>query len=113
MNNIFENACFGKIYRTRDGSKAIYIGKSRLYKTDFKIAYENSTSLGRVTANGRYWTESDVDSDHDIISEWQEPINDKELNKFVKISTILDKLILITIGNILCIFLLAFLLYIK
>ena len=64
MENIFENADFGKPYRTRDGRKALYIG-------DF---VNDKISL-LTEQNGTIWVSIDGHSDYkynDIVSEWQE-----------------------------------------
>ena len=67
MNNIFENAYFGKMYKTRDGRKAVYI------QEDCCIVEGNIDTFSYFD-DGHYsiYLESDID----IVSEWQEPIND-------------------------------------
>lgn len=71
MDNIFENAYFGKAYKTRDGRKAIYVGGCRC------VIENNTNSLFRFRSNGMSegWA-----TDVDIVSEWQEEIDDKTLN---------------------------------
>lgn len=80
MNNIFENAYFGKVYKTRDGHKAIYIYKETIYP------FRHALSLGGVVnamykENGLYDMEKEVDNYHaDIVSEWEESVDEKELD---------------------------------
>lgn len=75
MENIFKNAFFGKAYKTRDVRKAIYI----YYGTDViqpfikrhHLIYEGLNSI--QTSNYE-----------EIVSEWQEEINEEELDKLAK-----------------------------
>ena len=53
MNNMFKNAYFGKVYKTRDGRKAIYISQESVYP------FRHALSLGGVSYalykdNGKY-----------------------------------------------------------
>lgn len=81
MNNIFENATFGKAYKTRDGRKAVYISESTIDKGAVLIVYEDSISAYRIMKDGHYWATPNIESSNDIVSEWQEPISEKELDK--------------------------------
>lgn len=79
--NMFKNAYFGKLYKTRDGNKAIYIYKETIYP------FRHALSLGGVVnamykENGLYDMEIEADNYHaDIVSEWDEPINEEELDR--------------------------------
>lgn len=70
MKNIFENAYFGKLYKARDGRKAIYVRESAIDLNAILMVYENSVSLYRIQKDGRYW--ANMESDNDIVSEWEE-----------------------------------------
>lgn len=81
MKNIFENAYFGKAYRTRDGRKATYLRRNELsnhiLSLGFKevvIDWESGKELNGIPG----------DSPFDIISEWQEEINEVEFNGLAK-----------------------------
>lgn len=84
MNNIFKNAYFGKEYRTRDGRKAIFHRNANdkvwyLIKEDIhdRIPYNaDGTCRG--------------DNCHDIVAEWQEEVNEEELEELI-IETIKEK----------------------
>lgn len=79
MNNIFENAYFGKAYKTRDEEKALY------------SHYDDNSNLHKLfTYSHIVWVDDEgfVDEEHlcldhpnDIVSEWQEEINEEELAK--------------------------------
>lgn len=73
MNNIFENAYFGKAYKTRDGRKAIYI------QEDCCIVEGNIDTFSYFD-DGHY-SISLKKCGIDIVSEWTEPINEEELCK--------------------------------
>ena len=73
MKNIFENAYFGKIYKTRDNRKALYINCSKKSNIHHLVV-ENDFMSERA-----YWEDGHNDFDRnnrkeDIVSEWQEPI---------------------------------------
>lgn len=75
MKKIFEDAYFGKVYKTRDGRKAIYVG-------GYRCVIETDTNhLFRFRSNGMYegWSTS-----LDIVSEWQEPIDEEELGELAE-----------------------------
>ena len=80
MKNIFENACFGKAYKTRNGKKAIYLFSSgcgvyciteEFHNT---IRYFNFDGIPYDFECSRYRGE-------DIVSEWQEPIDEEKLSE--------------------------------
>lgn len=75
MNNIFENAYFGKPYKTRDGRKALYIGNNTciiVKETNPKIYFDDGAFS--MIAECRF----------DIISEWQEDIHEDKLDALAK-----------------------------
>lgn len=83
-DNKFNSAKFGKAYMTRDGHKALYITK----ESDIhKLCIENG-DVSYYNADGTYncfneLVDSDMlkqYSDYDIVAEWYEPIDEKELN---------------------------------
>lgn len=84
MMNIFENAFFGKAYKTRDGRKALYWCHDgichRLITSDngpFQPwCDDNGLNIGRNRVKGN--------SPFDIVSEWQEEIREEELDKIIK-----------------------------
>lgn len=79
MENIFKNAYFGKPYRTRSGEKALY------------SHYDDNYNLHELFTYSQFvWVDNEgfVDEEHlelndpnDIVSEWQEEINEVELDK--------------------------------
>lgn len=83
MKNIFKNAYFGKPYKTRDDKKALYLfgnGCGVYCITENfqnKIRYYHFNGIPYDFENSKYRGE-------DIISEWQEQINEKKLNKIAK-----------------------------
>ena len=71
MKNIFENAYFGKIYKTRDNRKALYINCSKKSNIHHLVV-ENDFMSERA-----YWEDGHNDFDRndrkeDIVSEWPE-----------------------------------------
>lgn len=84
MGNIFENAFFGKRYRTRDGHCAVYLFPyDCIIKTTHNLvvnAHYDDTHLCEIVTDDDGLVGS-VESPFDIVSEWREPITDEELNK--------------------------------
>lgn len=75
--NIFENAYFGKAYKTRDGRKAIF---SRKDGDTFDL--ETEESYNPVREDGSFlYTKEGYESSCDIISEWHTEIDEQELDK--------------------------------
>ena len=80
--NIFENAKFGDKFRTRDGRMAIYLGESHHQELavhdgdDYYDVYKDYNSDGTYDANDMKIL--------DIVSEWQEPIDEEELEKMAE-----------------------------
>lgn len=77
MKNIFENTYFGKPYKTSDGKKAIYL---RMFICNGYMYYFSTGDLefsvneyGKIDRNIYPFGE-------DIVSEWQEPIDEDRLN---------------------------------
>ena len=67
--NVFKNATFGKLYKTREGRKAVFLkyldkGCLLLIKRDFGFAPIN------VSDKGKHY----FDKAWDIVSEWEENI---------------------------------------
>lgn len=85
MNNIFENAFFGKVYKTRDNRKAIFshIFYSKADNEEFAVLIvpktcitdfnADTTSSLNVSLDG-LWHLKKYDSPNDIVSEWNESI---------------------------------------
>lgn len=86
MNNMFENAYFGKAYKTRDGRKAVYnsTGSKVEENGDHLFIIENRYSYYHYDNFGRYYHN---DINLDIVSEWQEEINEEELDKLAELFT--------------------------
>lgn len=106
MEDIFKDAYFGKPYRTRDGKKAIYHGSEEHKSGDGRIwlyhylmlepeisdflgknvvinlyeAYINDNGIGRF-ANLKYCKGSGANAGYDIVSEWQEPIDEEKFTQ--------------------------------
>lgn len=89
MNNIFENAYFGKVYITRDGRKAIYKDTffRKSYETDALVQFhklmvdggdEDGNDIIAFMNNGKRGTKC---QGIDIVSEWKEEINEKKLDE--------------------------------
>lgn len=85
MKNIFENAFFGKSYKTRDGRKAIYFCRTERNKWHELIVDGETLSLpyqdsGLAVGNHLEYPEWD----EDIVSEWQEMVDENRLDKISK-----------------------------
>lgn len=85
MDNIFKNAYFGKAYKTKDGRKAVCIDSKFdslflhlgvLNRLGTFITYSVNTTTGFFSEGGR-----EHSCELDIVSEWQEEINEEELHK--------------------------------
>lgn len=84
MENIFENAYFGKIYRTKDGRKAAFVNwngiKTKVFlyvkERDMEFYGEEMYDLDGTTSKGSTL--------HDIVSEWNEEINEEEYENKIK-----------------------------
>lgn len=90
MNNIFENAYFGKPYKTRDERKAIYCKYEMIYgvvpNSEHSITKHllliNNMQFVNVFEDG--CTVKGKEYPNDIVSEWQEEVNEEELDKLAK-----------------------------
>lgn len=76
MENIFENSYFGKAYKTRDGRKALYIQYDNVMDKHCFLPED-----GRFTYCFNDGMVFESETCVDIISEWQEEINEEELHK--------------------------------
>lgn len=76
MKNIFKNAYFGKQYKTRDGRKAIYTIMSC---DSHWLAIQDTSFTWEYNDNGELIT--GIDNAMNIISEWDEEIDEEELDK--------------------------------
>lgn len=77
MENIFKNAYFGKPYKTRDGRRALFMRKD-----EGTFDLETEESYNPVRADGTFlYTKEGYESSCDIVSEWQEEINEEELEE--------------------------------
>ena len=85
QNDIFENAYFGKPYRTRDGRKAIYFYQTERNKWHELIVEGDTVSLPYID-NGLAvgWHLNNHEWPDDIVSEWHEEINEDELDKLAE-----------------------------
>lgn len=85
MTNIFKNACFGKAYKTRDGRKAVFYNHHNGYAREkanyVTMILENQESIYRWYYDG---TATDYQEHLDIVSEWNEPINEEELDELAE-----------------------------
>ena len=85
MNNIFENAYFGKSYKTREGKRAILIGFNPLV-----VALDDISNKGgyyyREFEDGRINDDTypTVETKFDIVSEWQGEIREEKLDKLAE-----------------------------
>lgn len=84
MKNIFENAYFGKAYKTRGGDKVILV--TLLDNVAYLLSEEK---IGKNSLFGNHIHSYRLDgicTEYqcyvlDIVSEWQEEINEEELDK--------------------------------
>lgn len=76
MEDIFKNAYFGKAYRTRDGKKAIYLYGDRCW-------IEGDSDWSQYYSKGN-WFMSGEPNKRDIVSEWQESIDEEKLDELAE-----------------------------
>lgn len=83
MENIFENALFGKMYRTRDGRKAIYVGFNPLTNYVMLVidAFEPSFFDSIAYYPDGAIAMGEMNNSKDIVSEWEDPINEDKLSE--------------------------------
>lgn len=77
MNNIFKNAYLGKVYKMRDEKKGIY-SRFKPHRNCHEILTE--AGLYDYNNDGSLCGFTDI-SNCDIVSEWNEEINEEELDK--------------------------------
>lgn len=85
MRNLFEGAYFGKAYKTKDNTRVIFV--QQRYENDFSIyipkcKYSIET-IHRYNSKGEFYL-GNGEHGHaalDIISEWQEPIDEDKLEE--------------------------------
>ena len=82
MYNIFENAYFGKPYKTRDGRKAVLISYNQRKPNEPYVCAVACYLDGSIKSNCYNFNEfgrrrTNLISNYDIVSEWQEPIDEK------------------------------------
>ena len=86
-NKLFENAYFGKAYKTRDGRKALF-----LYTTNYNGTTWYDCHVNNETVSFPYMSDGlmvghrkDFQQwEEDIISEWEEPIDEDELDRLAE-----------------------------
>lgn len=97
MKNIFENAYFGKVYKTRDGRKAIFLysTEKKLFK-EYLLCYtlfiEDETDFYHYDTDGLNFSGGYAELEDgtieywgtDIVSEWEEPINEEKLEELAE-----------------------------
>ena len=68
--NIFYKALFGKLYKTRDGRKAVFAGRKS--KCFYYLIVEGSPKYQTYYEYGRRFEDNDSNepSDYDIVGEW-------------------------------------------
>lgn len=76
---MFKNAYFGKVYKTREGLKAIYLRYCELSK-HHELITENLEDI-EVDDRGLHFDDSEY---LDIVSEWKEEINEYKLYKLAE-----------------------------
>lgn len=84
MNNMFENAYFGKAYKTRDGRKAYFRHYQHGDLRPYMCLIDGEEHWYRLNGKNYVWKEDDYDNPIDIVSEWQETINEEELDRLVR-----------------------------
>lgn len=83
MENIFKNAEFGDKFESRDGQCAVYWWYNRHdeYNMPHWVIFENGGAT-HYRDDGFYNNPYDgKESDLDIIGKWEEPIDEKKLDK--------------------------------
>ena len=79
MKNIFENAYFGKPYRTRDGRKARFvINMGEHYGHPYRLVIEGEDNFFNYDEHGMM---ADIERGFDIVPEWQEEISEEEQDR--------------------------------
>lgn len=83
MTNIFENAYFGKPYKTRDGEMAMYIraGVDEYGRTYHDLETADYTISARCDGTERFAIN---ESSEDIVGEWNESVTDEYVTDFAQ-----------------------------
>lgn len=76
MKNIFKNSYFGKVYKTRNNQKALLLS---IYENNACLAIEDGTLESHYSLDGTL--PFDNTREYEIISEWNEPIDEEKLNE--------------------------------
>lgn len=76
MNNIFENAYFGKQYKTRDGRKALLLQVNNC--AVLAVQFDSEAITNDYKLCGKHLHGCD---NLDIISEWKEEIDEEKLER--------------------------------
>lgn len=70
MNNIFKNACFNKLYKTKDGRQATFIGWDDMMQHAFLYVKERDMEFYGEATYELDGTTLGGSTPHDIVSEW-------------------------------------------
>lgn len=85
MENIFKDAHLGKAYKTRAGHKAVFYNHHAAYASErakyVTMILENREGIYRWYYDGTAFEGQEY---LDIISEWQEEVNDEEIKKLAE-----------------------------
>lgn len=84
MDKIFENAKFGDKFRTRDGRMALFIQTLKSGEIRNELCVENKDEGRRYYLYKDDGTFYHLHCDKDIVSCWQDTINEEELDKLAK-----------------------------
>lgn len=85
--NIFENAKFGDKFRTRDGRMAIFVSQSKYGTATLLVQYLKGYEVFKCNEHGGHPNESEsYESCYDIVSEWKEPIDERDLTDMATIA---------------------------
>ena len=74
MTNIFKDAYFGKLYKTRDERRAVFVSFNQYRENTAYLLLEGNKSADLLNCDGYYWADHKETKD-DIVSEWKEPTN--------------------------------------
>lgn len=69
--NLFRKAPFGKLYKTRDGRKAVFVGRKSKYL--YYVIVEGSPKYQTYFEYGRRFEDNDINelSNFDIVGDWE------------------------------------------
>ena len=80
MDNIFENAYFGKPYKTRDGRKAVYIKCSKNSNIHYLIIENDFMSKRAYFEDGHHAFDRN-NMKEDIVCKYQEHVDKEKLDE--------------------------------